>query len=133
MTAVLRAVETGITSPAVTAVIAVIVAVFGGGGLAMLLRLGADKGKIVIEAAQGAVVVQTGVIDALQEELNRLKAEVDRLRTERDAEARRRHEQDTELAALRAEVARLRVEGTATAHRVARVEDVTGTDPGAVA
>jgi anaerobic glycerol-3-phosphate dehydrogenase len=62
-----------------------IVAILGGGfinGLIALLRFRVDKDAVVVTAAQGAVVVQTGVIDALQEELERLKNDVTVARTE---------------------------------------------------
>lgn len=110
------AADSAINSTLVTAVVSIVVGLFGGGTLVALLRVNVDKGKVVIDAAQGAVVVQTGVIDSLQDDLARLRAERDGMREE--------------MRELRAEVARLRAEGTDTAHRVARVEDVTGTNPG---
>lgn len=74
-------------SPLVSAVVALIVGLFGGGSMVALLRVGADKNKVVIEAAQGAVIVQTSVIDELQEaragdreELARMKAALVELR-----------------------------------------------------
>jgi capsule polysaccharide export protein KpsE/RkpR len=62
-----------------------IVALLSGGfvtGVVALLRFRVDKDAVVVTAAQGAVVVQTGVIDALQEELKRVKTELDESRAE---------------------------------------------------
>lgn len=53
--------------------IAVIVAVFGSGGIVALIRSRGEGSKILVDAAQGAVVVQSGVIDSLQEEITRLQ------------------------------------------------------------
>lgn len=58
----------------------ILVAVLGGGfvtGLVALLRFRVDKDAVVVSAAQGAVVVQSGVIDALQEELARARKDRD--------------------------------------------------------
>ncbi len=78
-----------LTGAAVTAVVALITGLFGGGSLVALLRVSADRGKVVIEAAQGAVVVQTSVIDDLQTELARVKTEMQLLRDE-NTQLRRR-------------------------------------------
>jgi hypothetical protein len=51
----------------------VLVALLGGGfvsGVTALLKFKPEKDAVVVSAAQGAVVVQSGVIDALQEELH---------------------------------------------------------------
>ena len=59
---------------------AILVAILGGGfvtGLVALLRFRVDKDAVVVSAAQGAVVVQSGVIDALQDELARARADRD--------------------------------------------------------
>jgi hypothetical protein len=52
-----------------------LIAFIGGGGLSgaivALLKVRAESGQIVVSAAQGAVVVQSTVIDDLQEELDR--------------------------------------------------------------
>lgn len=96
----------------VTAAVTLLVGVFGGGTLVALFRVNADRGKVIIETAQGAVIVQTGVMAELRAELNRLKTELEQLREDRD----------TEVAELRAEVGRLRADQAATATRVDRVE-----------
>lgn len=94
----LLAADSAITSPWVTGVVALIVGVFGGGGIAALLRVPADRGKVVIEAAQGAVIVQSSVIDDLLDEVARVKAEMATLR----------QEHRRELTALRQENEQLR-------------------------
>lgn len=89
------------TSTVVTLIVTLLVGLFGGGSLVALLRVSADKGKVVIEAAQGAVIVQTSVIDDLQDELNRVKKE---------------------LADLRVQEARLWAENAALRARMALIE-----------
>lgn len=96
---------TSITSTLVTSVVALLIGVFGGGTLAALLRVKADRGKVVIEAAQGAVIVQTSVIDDLQAELQRVKGEMASMRADRAAE---REQWEAEMAGLRRENAVLR-------------------------
>lgn len=109
------AADPAISGTLVTAVATLLVGLFGGGTLVALLRVTADRGKVVIEAAQGAVIVQTGVIEALQEELSRLKAARAVDREERAADRE-------EIARLQTEVARLRMESAAVSTRVGRVE-----------
>lgn len=99
-----------ITGTLVTAAVTLLVGLFGGGTLVALFRVNADRGKVVIEAAQGAVIVQTGVIEALQEELNRLKEE--------------RVTDRKEITRLLAEVGRLRAEVAARPSRADRRGDV---------
>jgi uncharacterized protein (DUF3084 family) len=65
-----------IESPVVIAIVTGIFGLFSGGALAALLRVNVDRGKIVIEAAQGAVIVQSGVIEDLNDELHRVKDEL---------------------------------------------------------
>lgn len=63
----------------------VIHAVLSGGFLGSiyaLLKLRPEAGQITVTAAQGALVVQSGVIDDLNEELKRVKDEVIALRKE---------------------------------------------------
>ncbi len=65
--------------------------VFGGGlvtAIIALYKVKPEAGQIVVTAAQGALLVQSGVIENLQKEINRLGVEVEGLKTklgERDA------------------------------------------------
>jgi chromosome segregation ATPase len=70
----------------------IIVAVLGTGGLigaiVALVKLRPESGQIVVTAAQGALIVQSGVIDSLkdqnarqQDHINTLEEENARLRT----------------------------------------------------
>lgn len=68
-------------TPLLTGIISFI---FGGGLIAAIVALYKVKpeaGQIVVTAAQGALVVQTGVIENLQKEIIRLSREVDELKT----------------------------------------------------
>lgn len=56
----------------ITVIAAVATLVFGGGGIYALLKVRPEAGQISVTAAQGAVIVQTGVIDSLKEENERL-------------------------------------------------------------
>lgn len=102
---------------------ALAVAILGGSfvtGLVALRKVKPEKDAIVVSAAQGAVVVQSSVIDALQEELDRARDEGTvmrndlqearnenkRLRAERDAAQDTVSELRRELAVLRANAAR---------------------------
>jgi hypothetical protein len=78
-----------ITSAVVTTAVTLLIGLFGGGTVVALLRIGPDRNKVVIEAAQGAVIVQTSVIDDLQEELARVKAVLAEIRVENVALRRR--------------------------------------------
>jgi hypothetical protein len=60
-------------------IVSLIIAVVGSGGfvggLYALLKLRPEAGQITVEAAQGAIIVQTGVIETLRVELKRLLEE----------------------------------------------------------
>lgn len=71
--------------------IAAIASVLGGGGLAALIRSGREGSKILVDAAAGAVVVQTGVIDSLRKELDDARAEIAELRSHMTEVARLRN------------------------------------------
>lgn len=71
---------------AVTLVVAILGSGGFGGALVALLKMPSDRNRVVVDAAQGAVVVQSNVITSLREELDRQKkeyeAEIAQLRTE---------------------------------------------------
>lgn len=56
--------------------ITIVIALIGGGGLVggivALLRLKPDVARVTVSAAEGAVIVQSGVIKSLQDEIARL-------------------------------------------------------------
>lgn len=60
----------------------VLIALFGGGGFVAWQRLRKESPNIVVQAAQGAVIVQTDVLKTLQEELEYAKSEIASLRAE---------------------------------------------------
>ncbi len=63
-----------------------VIAALGGGGLfgavIALLKLRPEAGQITVVAAQGALVVQQGVLDNVLNENKRLRDQVDALETE---------------------------------------------------
>lgn len=86
----------------------VLVAVLGGGfltGLVALLRYRTDKDSVIVTSAQGAVVIQSGVITALKDELERVRTE----RNEDVAKCAAENTAQTEkIKRLEAEIAELR-------------------------
>lgn len=56
-------------------IVPIVIAVIGTGGFAgmvvALLKVRPEAGQIAVDASQGAVIVQTGVIDTLKDELTR--------------------------------------------------------------
>lgn len=66
--------------------ISVVLGLLGSGGflagIYALLKLRPEAGQITVTAAQGAVIVQSGVIDSLRQELNRLSDELEDMRME---------------------------------------------------
>lgn len=77
---------------------------FGGGGIVggviTLLRFPSDKSKVVVETAQGAVVVQKGVIDSLTMEIARLNTECADKDEQLDAKDRVIHSLENIIAAI---------------------------------
>lgn len=73
-----------------------IITLLGGGGfltaVVLLLKARPEMGQIVVTSAQGAVIVQTGVIENLNRELKRVNDENGRLlaKLERETEERRK-------------------------------------------
>jgi uncharacterized coiled-coil protein SlyX len=106
------------------AVIGLVVAILGGGGIAALIRAKPEGSKILIDAAAGVVVVQTGVISDLrsqltetQEQLEEAQKQINKLRTDHLEMNILRHEnsqlntriaeQELEIQGLRSRVAEL--------------------------
>lgn len=81
------------------------------GGIVALLRVRPEAGKLVVEAAEGAVVVQSGVITALRDELAELRRELEAARDEEDDCKRRCLALERELAAVRATLKRHGING----------------------
>ena len=72
---------------------AVVVTILAGGlftGIVALLRYQPERDQVVVTSAQGAVVVQSGVIAALREELKRVGEELRLARLECAEEKQRR-------------------------------------------
>jgi predicted RNase H-like nuclease (RuvC/YqgF family) len=71
-------------------IINIVVAVLGAGGIAggvtALYKLRSEKDRIVVDASKGALIVQTGVIENLNKELLRVRAEAEQLRNELEKE-----------------------------------------------
>lgn len=78
------------------------------GGIVALLRVRPESGKLVVEAAEGAVIVQSGVIESLREELGELSERLDTAREDLDAELERRERCETRLDELDAVIGDLR-------------------------
>lgn len=108
MTGILTSAHTAPGGSYLPYVVGVIVALLGGGGLATLLKTGSEGSKIVVDAAQGAVVVQAGVMNTLNAHLAEAQREIAEMRLEN--------------AALRASQDRLERENAALARRVAELE-----------
>ena len=96
----------------------ILIALFGGGGVAALIKVRQGGPNVIVSAAQGAVIVQAGVIDDLQEQLGDAREQLKELRThiselsELRAENRR----------LRARVSGLEAENTVLERRIRELE-----------
>lgn len=88
------------------AAVGVIVAIFGGGGVAALIKSRPEGSKILIDAAAGIVVVQTGVITSLRDQ-------IEKSQRQSDLQASQLKEAQTQIEELRShimEMTALRVE-----------------------
>jgi peptidoglycan hydrolase CwlO-like protein len=68
----------------------IIIALLGGGVITAIVaafKFKPEKDAIVVTAAQGAATILNGVIDALQEEIKRKDAEIERLRQQCEKQA----------------------------------------------
>lgn len=84
-------------------VVGVIIALGGGGGLTALVLSGRQGSRIVVDAAQGAVVVQSGVITDLRAQIAELRAQLAEISTLRGQVRELEHENEL----LRAQNARM--------------------------
>ena len=98
------------SSPLLIASIAGLAGVFGGGTLVALFRFNADKNRVVIDASQGAVVVQSGVIKDLRGELTRTQQEIHDLREKDAKKAKQLDACADEIRALHNELNALRTQ-----------------------
>jgi len=102
-------------------VVTVILAVLStgvGGALVAFLRLRKEGPKIIVEAAQGAVVVQSGVIDDLREQIDSLRTRL----SEADALQRRVRELERREEELTVENTRLRSQVSNLQARIVQLE-----------
>lgn len=117
-------------------IVAAILAILTGGGLVAFFRARPEGSKILVDAAQGAVIVQTSVITELRRELEQRGTEMDDL-AQRVAglasmQARIRElEHDNEIltaenTVLRSRQSMLERENVALNNRVAELERGTG-------
>jgi flagellar motility protein MotE (MotC chaperone) len=88
-------------------VVAGIVGLFGAGGLNALLKNRKEGSKILVDAAQGAVIIQTTVIDNLRDELKSQKENSEKESAELRAEIAELRTHMAELNTLRARVREL--------------------------
>ncbi len=98
------------TSNTLTVAAAIVIALLGGGGVYALVKVRPEASKISVDAAQGAVIVQTGVIDSLREENQRLAqrlSEVERTPADVNALMARVQQLEDERTQLQRENARL--------------------------
>lgn len=91
-------------SPGWQIALALVGLVGGGGGIVALFKMRPEVSRVVISSAEGAVVVQSGVITDLRNEISRLRTELDEERRECEE---RIDAQDSEIAALRETVERI--------------------------
>lgn len=107
MTWILAVTQTPAPSNTSATLIQLAIAVLGGGGLiagiVAFLKLRPERDSIVVTAAQGALLIQSGVVDELQEQLKEMRAELNRSRSTID-------EHQREVTILRREVDQLRSE-----------------------
>jgi len=103
-------------------IVGLLAVLLGGGflsGIYMLLKLRPEAGQITVTAAQGAVIVQTGVIDTLKAELDRAQHRLQAL----EAEQTKIQTLEERINVLEAERDKLREENITLRHRVRHLEE----------
>lgn len=114
-----------LSSDALTAWGAVLLALLGGGGIYGIFRVRPEAAQISVSAAQGAVIVQTGVIDSLREENKRLAdrlSELERTSANVTQLQERVEFLESDRTRLRREAEQLRGENTGLRDRVQTLE-----------
>jgi outer membrane murein-binding lipoprotein Lpp len=101
--------------------VGIIIAIFGGGGFAALMKARPEGSKIVVDAAQGAVIVQSGVISDLRHQLQDTQDQLSEMRHHFAEQEKLRTEND----ALRARVASLENDNARLTQRVADLEQAS--------
>jgi predicted Zn-dependent protease len=86
----------------------VLIAVGGGVGVVAFLKYPRENDRVIVSAAEGLHTIQSGVIDALQEELTRIRALRDAAETDRDRCRDRINELEGEVDTLKGELRALR-------------------------
>jgi TolA-binding protein len=99
-------------------IVGIMVALLGGGGLAALLKTGREGSKIVVDAAAGAVVIQSGVMTDLRKQLDDAQAQITAMRGQLTDLTSFREENRQ----LRGRQAQLEQENTALSLRVTELE-----------
>lgn len=102
-------------------VVPVIVAIASGGlfgGIALYIKARPEAGKITVDAAAGAVIVQSGVIKDLRDENDRLQGRISAL----EAEMTRFSEIHVRITHLEEENRRLHRENEQLRKRIAHLE-----------
>jgi chromosome segregation ATPase len=81
-----------------------------GGALVALLKLRPERDSIIVNAAQGAVTIQTSLLHELREELAATSGRLDALDTETSKLRREGHSLRRDIGILEVENGRLKVE-----------------------
>ena len=103
-----------------------ILALLGGGGLVggliALIKLRPEAGQITVVAAQGALVVQQGVLDTLNKELARVSARLEVVEAELSNAQHRIDDLELDKARLEKEARTIKSENTKLRNRVKVLE-----------
>lgn len=107
----------------------VIIAIVGGGGIigavVAFLKVRPEAGQIAVQASQGALIVQSGVIDTLREEMKRATEQLEHMRNRMlalEAETAKVDQLRERVDELEREKTRLRGDNTRLQKRVASLE-----------
>lgn len=74
----------GTETTIISTVVSVILGLFGGGSLVALLRAPQERQQIVVQSAQGVLLMQSGVLTELRAEVSELKRELREVKDENE-------------------------------------------------